>query len=300
MKRSEPSLRYDGSTKSTVTTPTTSKLRLFILLSALAVFAGAAAPAWAQDSLVPEVAALKSKPLDDAELHLPVDKLTGIEIDKLIVDLRSADYHTREAATEALLSIGATAFAKLRDAYATADNFELRVTIEGIVKIGYLTHHVFNKTGFLGMQQNRQLPLPSHETDKRIPEGTFGIRIGKIIPNTGAERAGLQANDIIIEMGGEPIDGTGAELFANFSANIRKTGPGGQLELTILRPDDGVFEVTATLGPVQRSSFNNVTGMREIIPIVDERFSRWWSLYFKPDKLAASASDAPPENPSDK
>jgi len=278
-------------------------------IGAIFVVLATSLPVLAQESLVPEVAALKSKPLDDDEFRLPVDKLTGIEIDKLIVNLHAADYHTREAATESLISIGATAFAKLRDAYAASHDFDFRVTIEGIVKIGYLTHHVFNKTGFLGMQQSRQPPLPSHDTDKRIPEGSYGIRIGRVIENTGAERAGLRMNDIIIKMDGLPLDGTGLDLFANFSAKIRKTGPGGQLNLTILRPDDGVFDVTATLGPVQRSSFNSVSGMREIIPIVEERFFRWWALYFKPHKLAASSGNAatddarqdgaPPRHPPD-
>lgn len=267
-------------------------LRVLLLVSVLGALPSDTARA--QDTLVPEVEALKTKPLDDAEFHLPVDDLTGTEIDRLVVKLSSPDYHERERATESLLSIGATAFAKLRDAYARTDDFDVRVTIEGIVKTGYLTHHVFNKTGFLGMQQDRQEPQPSHETDKRIPEGTFGIRIGRVLPNTGAERAGLQAGDVIIELGGAPLDGIGANLFASFSAQIRKTGPGGQLDLTILRPNDGVFEVTATLGPVQRTSFSSVTGMREIIPVVDERFFQWWERYFKPAKVAASPGNSSP------
>ncbi len=268
-----------------------SRLRLFALLALPALLAAMGTPVSAQQQMpVPEVAELKRKPIDDAELHLPVDDRTAVEIDRFIGDLGSPDYATREAATEALLSIGATAFAKLRDAYRGTDDFERRVRIEGIVKTGYLTHHVFSKTGFLGMQQDRQLPVPSHDTDPRIPENTLGIRIGRIVENTGAERAGLKKGDIIIELDGEPLEGVGLELFGSFSAKIRKTGPGGQLNLTILRPDDGVFEVTATLGPVNRSSFNNVTGMREIIPVVDKRFFIWWERYFKTPKVAASSN----------
>lgn len=256
----------------------------------IAASAALAVCAQGQQPVIPEAAELRNKPITDALLRLPVDDRTAVEIDRMIAKLGSADYASREAATDTLLSIGATAFAKLRDAYRASDDLEVRLRIEGVVKMSYLTHHVFSKTGFLGMQRGT---FPSHDDDPRIPKGSHGVMIAKVLPNTGAERAGLEKGDIIIELDGAPLEGSGPDLFLNFSAIIRKTGPGEQLNLTILRPSEGVFEVTATLGPVPQSSFDTVQGMREIMPAVNERFAIWWERYFKGTDTSASAQPMP-------
>ena len=231
----------------------------------------------------PAVEELMERPIDDSFFHLPVDERLGKQIDEHIAKLNAPEYAERVAASEALISIGASAYARLKKAYRASTDLELRLSIEEIVKASYLSQLVFSKTGFLGMQQSRN-PSPTHEEDPRMPVGAQGIVIGRIVPNTGAERAGLQAGDIIIELDGLPLEGSGTQLFTKFSAQIRRTGPGGQLNLTIYRPDDGVFEVTATLGPVPRSSYATTNGMREIVPIVGERFDIWWSRYFVGDE----------------
>jgi len=257
----------------------------------VAACAAPAVRAPGQQPLTPEVVELSRLPITDALFKLPVDDRTAVEIDRVVVQLGSADYASRETASEALLSIGATAFARLRDTYRTSDDLEVRLRIERIVKMSYLTHHVFSKTGFLGMQRGRT--FPSHADDPRIPEGSYGVVIDRVLPNTGAERAGLQVGDVIFELDGAPLEGSGDDLFLNFSAIIRKTGPGEQLKLTILRPGDGVFEVTATLGPVQQDSFATVAGMNEIIPAVNERFAIWWERFFKGASASASARPTP-------
>jgi len=232
----------------------------------------------------PEVEELKERPIDDSFFHLPVDERLGNEIDRLIDALDAPEYDKRQAASEALVSIGASAYARLREAYRASDSLDFRLNVEEIVKASYLSQLVFSKTGFLGMQQDARRGTPGHQDDPRIPEGTYGIVIGRIVPNTGAERADLQAGDIIIELDGMPLEGSGRQMFGKFSAQIRRTGPGGQLHLTILRPNDGVFEVTVTLGPVPRSSYATTNGMREIVPIVSERFDIWWKRYFVGDE----------------
>lgn len=253
-----------------------------VVLSALLLFGADQALAQGQIQ-APAVEEILKKPIDDSFFHLPVDERLGSQIDKLIVDLTAPEYEKRVAAKEQLISIGASAYAKLKAAYRASDDLELRLNIEEVVKASFLSQLVFSKTGFLGMQQARTRP-PTHADDPRIPEGGVGIVIGRVLPNTGAERAGLQANDIIIGLDGLPLEGDATQAFANFSAKIRTTGPGGQLHLTILRPNDGVFDMTATLGPVPRSSYASTNGMREIVPVVSDRFNVWWQRYFVGDE----------------
>lgn len=228
-------------------------------------------------SIQDEVKALEAKPITDDEFRLPVDEGTATEIDRLIPLLNSPKYEERENASEVLLTIGATAFAKLRVAYHESDELESQLRIERIVHQSYRSHHVLSKKGFLGIQMNRK--MPTHSDDPRIPEGRYGIKLNIITPNTGAERAGLSKNDIIIGCNGKPLVGQQQQAFNNFSAIIRSTGPGGQIHVTILRGNEKL-EVTATLGPVPQEIYKNVTGVRDLIPITDKRFVVWWSQFF--------------------
>lgn len=254
---------------------------LVVLLTSLLF---GATPGLAQNQLqAPAVEDILKKPIDNSFFHLPVDDRLGAQIDQLIVDLTAPEYDKRTAAKEQLISIGASAYAKLKAAYRASDDLELRLNVEEVVKASYMSQLIFSKTGFLGMQQARTRP-PTHADDPRIAEGSTGIVIGRVLPNTGAERAGLQADDVIIGLDGLPLEGDATQVFANFSAKIRTTGPGGQLHLTILRPNDGVFDLTATLGPVPRSSYASTNGMREIVPVVSDRFDIWWRRYFVGDE----------------
>jgi S1-C subfamily serine protease len=57
-----------------------------------------------------------------------------------------------------------------------------------------------------------------------------GIEMLSVTPGTSAALADLQPGDTILEIGGEPVSAT-AELIAA----MRQAGPGGQLELLVLR-----------------------------------------------------------------
>jgi hypothetical protein len=72
--------------------------------------------------------------------------------------------------------------------------------------------------------------------------GWDGVRLGSIVPGSGAERAGLQAGDVLVR-----LDDTGLQAFADLRALLDRHRPGDTLQLVYLR--DGLDRATSvTLG----------------------------------------------------
>jgi hypothetical protein len=72
--------------------------------------------------------------------------------------------------------------------------------------------------------------------------GWDGVRLGSIVPGSGAERAGLQAGDVLVR-----LDDTGLQAFADLRALLDRHRPGDTLRLVYLR--DGLDRATSvTLG----------------------------------------------------
>ena len=69
-----------------------------------------------------------------------------------------------------------------------------------------------------------------------------GAAVQSVVEGGPAEKAGLQANDIITHIGGEEITG-----YAQLSQYIREAGVGGQLKLTVFRQGQ-TLEITVTIG----------------------------------------------------
>lgn len=73
--------------------------------------------------------------------------------------------------------------------------------------------------------------------------GWDGVRLGSIVPGSGADRAGLQAGDVLVR-----LDDTGLQAFADLRALLDRHRPGDTLHLVYLR--DGLDRATSvTLGP---------------------------------------------------
>jgi aminopeptidase YwaD len=73
--------------------------------------------------------------------------------------------------------------------------------------------------------------------------GWDGVRLGSIVPGSGAERAGLQAGDVLVR-----LDDTALQAFADLRALLDRHRPGDTLHLVYLR--DGLDRATSvTLGP---------------------------------------------------
>jgi membrane-associated protease RseP (regulator of RpoE activity) len=225
---------------------------------------------------------LQNPPITDEEFDLPINPPTAAKIETLIAALGSPVFQERENATEELRTIGAPAFRNLRETYHGTEDFEVRSRIEAIVREAYVNHHLYDHFGFLGITQN--FDTLSSDQDRRIPQGHVGIKIGNVLPGTGAARAGLQAGDVIVALDGEPLNGSGQRATQLFGSEIRKRGPGTIIVLSILR-GEAELSFQATLGrpptdgePGDRTRVNYLP---ELTERVKQRFHFWWLKYFR-------------------
>ena len=215
----------------------------------------------------------------DEEFRLPLDVTAAQSADQLIPMLGSPSFKEREDATAGLIEIGAPAFARLRDAYHSTDNLEVLLRIEHIVRTAYLNHHVYDRSGFLGI--NLQTYVANTEENPRLPAGTVGVKVGRVIPGTSAEKAGMLAEDVIFQVDGEPIRGEGMQVVESFSAIIRAKGPGGKLNLTLLRGTEEI-PMVITIGrcPEEIAKQGTVRAVSENHFKAAAKFPKWWAKYF--------------------
>lgn len=231
-------------------------------------------------------------PLNDEEFHLPLDPQAAAEVDRLIPLLNSPAFSEREKATEGLLTIGAPAVAKLRDAYAGTDDLETRLRIEQTVRSAYLNRHVFDKYGFLGVQLQQVDTARPRAGKPPAPAATVenALQIGRVIADTAASRAGLQAEDIIYSLNGNQVVGGGPEAVAKFSANIRTYPPGTKVRLDVERNGTRMM-IDAVIGRCPEDSVRagSVGFSREYWKAC-ARFEEWWNKYFIPVSAASQES----------
>lgn len=224
-------------------------------------------------------------PLTDEEFHLPLDQETTAEVDRLIPLLNAPAFSEREKATEALLAIGAPAIAKLRDAYAQSDDLEARLRIEETVRSAYLNRHVFDKYGFLGVQLQQvntakqkvggQPPPPAARVEN-------ALQIGRVITDTAASRAGIQAEDIVYSLNGVPVVGGGQDAVTRFSTNIRTFPPGAKIKLDIERNGTRML-IEAVIGRCpEESARARSVGFWPEYGKACARFEEWWNKFFVP------------------
>lgn len=222
-------------------------------------------------------------PVPDEVFRASLSSSEAAEVERLIPQLGSNDYKEREAATERLALIGRGALERLRLAYLSSDDLEVRLRIEEIVHSAYLMYHVYDRYGFLGISQ-RRMPATSAD-DSRIHPGHVGIVIADITPKTGAEEAGLMKGDVIIALNGDPIK-EGFNANANFGATIRRLGPSAKVTLTILRPvkrKTRQLDLEATLGrcPEDLVRKGRIGEIPEKLMLSKQRFFSWWAKHFR-------------------
>jgi len=216
-------------------------------------------------------------PLEDFFSHA-VDERMASDVERMISQLGSPDYGEREAGTEGLIEIGTPAFTRLRKAYGEADDLEVRLRIERVVHTAFLDHEVYSRHAFLGISLGPYMPRTEQAIE--VPPGTVGVVITNVIPNTAALRAGLQKEDVIIEVDGRRLTGTGPESVNTFSQGIAARRPGTHMLLVVMRAD-GRHEYDITLGRCPRERVQQ-TRIREKYEAAGKRFAEWWSKNFAP------------------
>lgn len=233
------------------------------------------APAQAPPTAPPD----RSPPASlDEEFRLPADASVTAAVGTLIDRIGSPVFRDRAEAADRLVDVGAGALAQLRAAYRGTDRLEVRLRIEEIAGTIYLNHHVFDRNGFLGISQGR-FPK-SHRDDERIPEGHLGISVGRIIPDTAAEAAGIQEEDVIIALDGLPIPAGNENPMLTFGETIRLRGPGAKLRLTILRGAEQL-DLDAVLRARPRRHYGLGQGpSAQMLETHRSRFPVWWVRHF--------------------
>lgn len=219
--------------------------------------------------------------LSGEEFNLPLDDEITAEVETLLPLLASPKYGERKTAKDRLMEIGPGAFAQLSRAYRRAEELDLRLSIEEIVREAYLQHHVFSRNGFLGVQQSRVPVTP--EDEPRIEEGYIGIQINRIIPGTAAEAVGILAKDVIVALDGRKLTGSGAQAINDFGEMLRTRGQGAAVSIRLFRgPLE--LELEAILGPRPRQYYpRNQSTVSLMLAQFEKGFRTWWALRFGAD-----------------
>lgn len=105
----------------------------------------------------------------------------------------------------------------------------------------------------------REIPMPRAMLGVSLEDADNGARVAQVLPDSPAAEAGLQENDIVIEVNGKPTPSREALI-----ALIRSMRPGDQVTVVVLREGERK-EFTARLVEMQqlqdgRSSFQNNLG----------------------------------------
>ena len=93
--------------------------------------------------------------------------------------------------------------------------------------------------GFLGISSQTVTPDIAANLDVPVESGAVVV---EVVPDSGAEEAGLQRGDVIVE-----IDGREVSTAATVGAIVRDKEPGDQVEIVFYRGDERMT-TTATLG----------------------------------------------------
>jgi serine protease Do len=137
-----------------------------------------------------------------------------------------------------------------------------RSVMDQLVKRGRLTR------GYLGVAVQELTPTLARGLE--LP-ATRGILVGDVMPDSPAAKAGLRRGDVIVAIGGKPVEDTG-----HFRNLVAGTAPGTRAQLTILRAGkEQTVELTVGDLPERTASAAVAPG--------------------EPDPLGLSVSDVTPE-----
>jgi C-terminal processing protease CtpA/Prc len=157
-------------------------------------------------------------------------------------------------------------------AYRQTQDPEVRHRLKAVMQHVVETIVFRAPRGFLGIQMNHfQLQEFGNNqvlviNNPAIPSPF--IRVSSVIENTGAAKAGLQANDMIVAVDGKTWE---RQNSAWFTAYIQSKSPGTQVNLTFLR-DGKTNQVAAVLGETPEADREAMLAPERARPF----FDHWW------------------------
>lgn len=151
------------------------------------------------------------------------------------LDRLTARLHARQAGIEA-------------DAQAVAaQGQQLFAQTQGLLEAG-------DDAGWLGIEIAEVTPEKARELKLIKPEGVI---VSDVLPDSPSAKAGMKANDVIVQYDGQPVEGT-----MQFRRLVRETPPGRSVPVEVAR--NGHDEkLTVQVG---NSARNMDTRLREVLP----------------------------------
>lgn len=277
-----------------------------LILTLVVWLSAASSVAWCQNTATATKPPVRRvEPLTEEVFHLPVGDALQQEIDDLVTKLGSPNHGAREVSSERLVEIGLQTFGRLRRAYHDADDLEVRLRVEGIVRQAFLNHHVYDRNGFLGITMRAhvhgQRPVVARRNARgranrgranpqrpgynpvEIPADESGVDVQTVVPDSGAARGGIKPDDVIVAANGKALTGQGNALLESLSFPIRSRPPGAVLTVTVYRRIDTTKRekkvLTVTLGrcPKDTAALGNVRGTSGLLREMSAEFPGWWS-----------------------
>jgi len=207
----------------------------------------------------------------------------------LVAQLGHDEYERREAAQHALDDLPAQALPLLSRAYRDSTDAEVRMRLR-LYADRYFQRHVlgrldqFKRPGYLGIMQQ----------DGRLEDGRGFVQVVRVMPGTGADKAGIQPGDRIVAMNGNPMPAANATLAV--AQYVQAHHAGDQLRCTILR-DDKKLEITATLGGLPDEHLDPQK-QAELTDLRQQLRDQWWARgflrgdpHFQPEPGLAETGD---------
>ncbi|MFQ5502611.1 MAG: hypothetical protein ACE5EQ_09985 [Phycisphaerae bacterium] len=159
-------------------------------------------------------------------------------VEHLLSDLDSADWRTRESATQALMDYGPEIYEALRDGFLTHNiGYEARRRIERIAREIHLTESLGPGPAFLGISLARG--RITYMADARVPADATALLIEHVFLGTAADRGGLRPGDLVLTLNGNRATGTSEA--SRFTTWIGRQPPGTPCLLGVFRGGKGIY-----------------------------------------------------------
>lgn len=229
---------------------------------------------------------------ESASDERPARPLTDAEVRVQVAELSNKAWPARQAAEERLIAAGPKVLAQLDPHLGRASDSEVLDRLERVYR-----RHVPSseyqgeslRSGFLGVG----ISVVSGDEEPSLPPRRCGVKIARIITDSGADKGGLQVDDLILSVDGEEFIGDATNQ--HFIDRVQRVGEGGSVRLLLVRGGERK-ELTVKLLP-----------RPEEVPVppeeraVDPRVLDYrWQCYWKAHREAMRTKYDPPAKPGDK